>query len=106
MKKTLSIILLLLSITVAFGQYSNSKKKSKERKDDFSITVKENEKNIIDWKMLKNYFEDRNKKDSIQFSVKLVLQKNNNFTSENKYTVKGLAEDFDELVESMKKLMD
>lgn len=106
MKKELSILLLLLSISTVFGQNYNSKKKIKERKDDFSITIKDDEKNNIDWKILEDYFNDKKTNDSIQFSVKLLSPKNNEFNSEKKYTVKGLAKNYDELIKTMKNLLN
>jgi|GEM_PF-1776504 len=105
MKKSLSFIAILFLASNAFAQTFTNNVKIKERKDDLILTLSENEKNKIDWNFFEDYFSDRNKKDSIQFSIKLIQPKTNNLNSEKKYTVRGIAENFDELLETMKKLV-
>lgn len=79
-------------------------KKKKIKQDDVSITVNESEKEI-DWTFFKNYFSDKKESDSIQFSVKLAPQKEDNMKYEKKYSVRGIKKNIDDLIATLEKML-
>jgi len=106
MKKTFSIIILFLGILTTTAQTYKPTKSKKNKTDDFSITVKEQEKDKINWNSFKEIFENKNDIDSVQISVKLLPIKDENIKSEKKYTVRGIKKNLDELVDLLKKMVN
>lgn len=103
MKKGIILFTLLLGTLYAVAQPHPVKKK---RKDDFSVTVKDSEKHKIDWEGMKQYFRDKKPADSIQISVRLTDQDYKGLKSESEYTLWGKYEDFDKIVDNLKKIVN
>ncbi|MBS1572038.1 MAG: hypothetical protein JST62_06565 [Bacteroidetes bacterium] len=105
MKNIYTILALVVGLTQISAQTYTPIKNKKERKDDFSISVKENEKEKIDWKFVKEYFSDKKDNDSIKFSVKIIQPKLNHLKSEKKYTVQGITKNIDDLISTLKQML-
>jgi len=103
MKKGIILFTLLFGTLYAVAQPHPVKKK---RKDDFSVTVKDSEKHKIDWEGMKQYFRDKKPADSIQISVRLTDQDYKGLKSESEYTLWGKYEDFDKIVDNLKKIVN
>lgn len=77
-------------------------KNKKEKIDDFTIEVKQSEKNLIDWKAIKEHFSDKKGQDSIQISIKIKSEMNKKVNSRKKYTVRGTKNNLDEMLLKLK----
>ena len=102
MRKTLTTIALFCGLTSVFSQNYTLSKDLKGYKEEFTISVNENEKNKIDWKIIEDFYHDKKENDSIKFSVKVIKPQKNNLKSENKYTVQGIAKNINALIDILK----
>lgn len=105
MKKIIFTLSIIAGITMTNAQTYTPIKNTNKQKDNFSITVKESEKNNIDWKYPKEYFSSFNENDSIQISVKIIQETSKNLKSEKKYTAKGIKHNLEELLSQLKKML-
>lgn len=105
MKKTIFILSMLVGVISLNAQTYTPAEKKKIKQDDVSITVYESEKNELDWTFFKNYFSDKKESDSIQFSVKLAPQKEDNMKFEKKYSVRGIKKNIDDLIATLEKML-
>lgn len=106
MKKSILLITLTLGLTFVYAQKTSTDSERSTTKVDYSLTIKENKKNEIDWKSMKNFFDDEKANDSIQISVKIINDKINNVNSEKKYSVTGIKRNVADLIELLKKLVN
>ena len=106
MKKIILIFAMIFGCISLNAQKYSPAKKQKMNIDDLSISVTEYEKNKIDWNFFKEYFSDKKENDSIQFSVKIIPQKEQDFTVTKKYSVKGINKNINELISTLKKMVE
>lgn len=105
MKKILLSIALVSAFAFSFGQSYSPAKNKKERTDDFSISVKEMDREKIDWGFAEEFFADKKPNDSIQFAVTILPTQKKNLKSEKKYTVRGEKKNLNELVATLRNLI-
>lgn len=110
MKKTLTLIVVTFCLTSTFAQtqytLKETLKENKEKIVAFSISANENEKHKIDWNLMNDVFADENPKDSIQISVKFNSTQFTNLKKEDKYTVRGIKENLNQLIDKLKTMID
>ena len=106
MMKNLLFVVALVSGFTIHAQTFKAPRNKKEKKDDFTIEVKQSEKNLIDWGIIKEHFSNTKEQDSIQLSVKIKPENGGKFNTRKKYTVRGVKTNLDEMVAKLKKLVD
>lgn len=102
MKKLILSIFIVIGTLSVSAQSQQQSVKTKKKKDDYAIVIKNAEKDKINWKDVKTYFLDKKTNDSIQISLKISDYQVKNLKSEKKYTIKGTKSNIDKLVEDLK----
>ena len=104
--KTLLFTLSILGCSVFVSAQSViTSKRIVKSSYDYSIMTDNLDKNNIDWEGIKSHFDNYSSKDSVKISIKINTLDNNPIKNEKTYSIKGIKENLDELINRLKNLI-